>query len=200
MAYSAIKVIGETAAVYIGGHAVSLIIRSALGGFKHPLAVNCSGLVLAIIWSVYIGWAYKRDSLGSIWVWGRASSESKAGVAVFLIVYIIGRDSLMEYVVSSVQMVFRPLESIRLDMCVLAPFREEIFWRGFLLRRLSPIVGTWQAIAISAVAFGLGHPNVLSATAMGALLGWMYSPLGAGNLYIPMLFHALVNLTSDLPF
>lgn len=200
MAYSAIKVIGETYAVYIGGNAVSLIILSALGGSKRPLAFNCSGLVLTIIWSVYIGWAYKRDSLGSIWAWGRASSASKAGVAVSVIAFIIGRGSRMGDVVSSVQMVFRPLESIRLDMCVLGPFREEIFWRGFLLRRLSPIVGTWQAIAISAVAFGLGHPNVLAATAWGALYGWMYSPLGAGNLYIPMLVHALVNLTSDLPF
>jgi len=200
MARSAIRLFGEAAAVYIGGNAVSLIILSALGGSKRPLAVNGSGLVLTIIWSVYIGWAYKKDTLDSIWRWGEASSASKAAAAGLVVAFILGRGSRLKDVSSSVQMVFRPSESIRLDMCVLAPFREEVFWRGFLLRRLSPLIGTWQAIAISAVAFGLLHTNPLPAMAMGMALGWLYSPLGAGNLYVPMLFHVLVNLTSPTPF
>ena len=200
MADSAIRLFGEAAAVYIGGNVVSLIILSALGGSKRPLAVNCSDLVLTIIWSVYIGWAYKRDSLESIWTWGKASSASKAAAAGLVVAFMLGRGSRLKDVFSSVQMVFRPSESIRLDMCVLAPFREEILWRGFLLRRLSPLIGTWQAIAISSVAFGLLHTNPLSAMAMGMVLGWIYSPLGAGNLYVAMLFHALVNLTSKVPF
>lgn len=200
MGYSAIKVIGETAAIYVGGNAVSLILLSALGGPGQPLAVNLSGLILTVIWATCVGWVYKRDSLDSVWTWEKASPAARVRVAVMVIAFIVGRGASLRDIFPGVQMVFRPSESVRLDMCVFAPIREEVLWRGFLLRRLSPIVGTWPAIAISAAAFGLLHSNPLSATAMGALLGWLYSPLGTGNLYVAMLVHALANLTSKVPF
>ncbi len=198
--HSAIKVIGEAAAVYVGGNVAGYILLIALGDSGKYLAAHWSEFARTLVWSAYIGWASKKGRHSSVWTWGEASPVTKAIAAGAVIGVFLGRGSRLQWIAPHIKMVFRPSESIMLSMCVLAPFKEELFWRGFLLRRLEPIVGTWPAIIISAGAFGLVHSNPLSATAMGVFLGWLYSPLGTGKLYIAMLVHALANLTSKAPF
>lgn len=197
--HPAISVIGETILVSLTSSFMSAVIMLPLGGSNVPLAVNCSELFLTIVCSAYVVWVYKRDSLGSIWWWGKPSVVATIGTICVIGAGMAGRGSNLKSIFPAVQMVFRPQESVRLALCVFAPFREEVFYRGCLLRRLAPIVGTWPAIAISSVIFGLVHPNPLGAMAIGAAYGWLYSPGGAGNLYAPMLFHALVNLTAGVP-
>lgn len=63
---------------------------------------------------------------------------------------------------------------------VLAPFAEEVVFRGAVLRTLLGLMSKknhWVAIMISAAIFGLVHANVaqfVNALLLGLLLGWMY--------------------------
>ncbi len=63
---------------------------------------------------------------------------------------------------------------------ILAPFAEEVVFRGAILRKLLNMMPTnkhWIAIAISALLFGIVHFNLAQGThafLIGLLLGWMY--------------------------
>lgn len=63
---------------------------------------------------------------------------------------------------------------------ILAPFAEEVVFRGAILRTLLGLMSKknhWVAIMISAAIFGLAHANVaqfINALLLGLLLGWMY--------------------------
>uniref|UniRef100_A0AB33IXV8 Type II CAAX endopeptidase family protein n=1 Tax=Prevotella sp. GTC17253 TaxID=3236793 RepID=A0AB33IXV8_9BACT len=63
---------------------------------------------------------------------------------------------------------------------ILAPFVEEMVFRGAILRRLLGAMGQkwhWVAILISAVLFGSVHgnlPQFVHAVLLGLLLGWLY--------------------------
>ena len=61
---------------------------------------------------------------------------------------------------------------------ILAPFAEEVVFRGAVLRTLLGLMSNhWVAIMISAAIFGLVHANVaqfVNALLLGLLLGWMY--------------------------
>ncbi|MEN9227503.1 MAG: type II CAAX endopeptidase family protein [Gloeomargarita sp. HHBFW_bins_205] len=76
----------------------------------------------------------------------------------------------------------------------LAPFFEEVVFRGFLLPSLTrrlPLVG---AIVVSGGIFALAHLNVgelLPLAALGILLGFVYTR--EGSLWTPILLHALWN-------
>lgn len=193
-------VVGETAVVWAVGHFLGSFLMAVLGGHETPLAVNMAGLFLTALYLVYAAWVYKRDSLGSIWRWRKPSAIATIGTLFVIGASLLGRGSRVKTILlPAIQMVFRPWESARLDMCVFAPLREEVMFRGLLLRRLVPLVGTWPAIAISSVAFGLVHPSPLGAMGQGVLLAWLYSPGGAGNLYAPMILHALINLSAEMP-
>jgi len=67
---------------------------------------------------------------------------------------------------------------------LLAPFSEELVFRGAILKNLlsSPRLSTWSAIAISALLFALIHMNPAQmphAFLIGLLLGWMYWRTGS---------------------
>lgn len=93
---------------------------------------------------------------------------------------------------------------------VLAPFVEELFFRGFLFgayRRTKP---TWMAYAASSLLFTLLHlePNRMNVAQMAGLgvgvfllamlLAWLYDR--TGSLYPGMLAHALNNATGLILF
>jgi CAAX prenyl protease-like protein len=84
---------------------------------------------------------------------------------------------------------------------LIAPFAEELAFRGFLMRRvqgsefasIDPRRCGWQAIAISSLAFGLMHNSrFVEGAAAGALYGYIYSK--TGKLGDAFLAHALTNL------
>lgn len=65
---------------------------------------------------------------------------------------------------------------------LLAPFAEEIVFRGAILRSLLTSMKPWTAIAISALFFSLVHMNPAQmpfAFLAGLLLGWMYWRTGS---------------------
>ena len=77
---------------------------------------------------------------------------------------------------------------------VLAPVTEEFLFRGFLLRRLCPMLSNRSAIFLSAFLFALFHGNWtqgIMAFGMGILLAWVQ--LRTGCLLLPILMHAGMN-------
>lgn len=84
-----------------------------------------------------------------------------------------------------------------LQVCVLAPFLEEILMRGFLLGGLSVKYGKLTALFISAFLFALLHFNMvqtLSSFICGILLGMLH--LHTGSILCCILAHMGYNLIS----
>ncbi len=82
---------------------------------------------------------------------------------------------------------------------ILAPIFEEIMCRGLILNSLRKAMPKWCAIVLSSLIFGVIHGNaiqIIYATALGILLGWIYTK--TDSIYIPMLCHFAFNLTSTL--
>jgi len=90
---------------------------------------------------------------------------------------------------------------IALCTVVGAPFFEELFFRGLLLRALARLFGTWGrwvgpalAVIVSGVAFGLAHYEplqLLGLSLFGIVLGAVY--YRTGRLGMGMVAHATFN-------
>lgn len=80
---------------------------------------------------------------------------------------------------------------------VLVPIAEEMVFRGAILRTLLTLCGhrwRWGAIVLSALLFGLAHGNMaqlLNATLLGCLLGWLY--YRSGSIAPGIVFHMVNN-------
>lgn len=129
-----------------------------------------------------------------------------AGCAVlFYFVLDKGLDPVLEKIFPESEESYRQaLASLRqapvagfFQVCVLAPFIEEILMRGFLLGGLSANYGKGAALFISAFLFALLHFNMvqtLSAFVCGLVLGLLY--LHTGSVFCCMLAHMGYNLIS----
>jgi membrane protease YdiL (CAAX protease family) len=80
---------------------------------------------------------------------------------------------------------------------VLAPISEEIFFRGWLQRLLTPLCKVWLALILQAIVFGLVHYNYqglsgfLVTGSLGFALGLIF--IYTGKLWPCILSHALIN-------
>lgn len=84
-----------------------------------------------------------------------------------------------------------------LQVCIIAPFVEEILMRGFVLGGLRGTYGALTALLISSVLFALLHFNMvqtLSAFVCGILLGLLY--LKTSSLLCCMIAHCGYNMIS----
>ena len=89
-----------------------------------------------------------------------------------------------------------PLTSL-IQVCVLAPFIEEILMRGVVLGGLKDSYGTGTALLISATLFALLHFNMvqtLSAFVCGIVLGLLY--IKTSSIFCCMTAHGGYNLIS----
>jgi len=83
---------------------------------------------------------------------------------------------------------------------VIAPFAEELAFRGFALRRLrgpdfeaEPVPPPWSAAAIlSSLAFGFAHSTPVAGTLAGLVYAWVYARRGA--LADAVVAHGVSNL------
>ncbi len=93
-----------------------------------------------------------------------------------------------------------PTENRLFDMVsITAGVCEEILYRGLLLATLVSLVGTWPAVAISSLIFGLGHAyQGIRGIAKTGLVGLVLALLTvfSGALFIAIVLHAAVDLTS----
>jgi len=82
---------------------------------------------------------------------------------------------------------------------VMAPFAEEVFFRGLLLPALARFGGERGALAVQAVVFGAIHvygawhtwPLAIPLAMVGWGAGWFY--LRTGSLAVPIVLHATFN-------
>lgn len=85
---------------------------------------------------------------------------------------------------------------------VLVPIAEEMVFRGAILRTLLNLCGhrwRWGAIVLSALLFGVVHGNMaqmLNASLMGCLLGWLY--YRSGSIAPGIVFHIVNNSVAVL--
>ena len=78
---------------------------------------------------------------------------------------------------------------------LLAPFAEEVFFRGFLLAALVSVMGGMRGAVTSAAVFSIAHLNVgtlFPIFVMGMLLAWLY--LRTGSIWPSFVAHAAQNL------
>ena len=86
-----------------------------------------------------------------------------------------------------------------LELIIVVPLIEEIFWRGFLSRFLiaedfeKVQQGTFTRFSFIAVAvlFASAHAEILAAIAWGLLINWLY--LKTRNVWACVLMHAVTN-------
>jgi membrane protease YdiL (CAAX protease family) len=76
---------------------------------------------------------------------------------------------------------------------------EEIVYRGFLIAVLATAFDLWLAVILAAVAFGVAHAyqgpkGILKTGVVGLIAGGLF--VLTGSLWLPMLLHALVDVTS----
>ncbi len=98
-----------------------------------------------------------------------------------------------------------PLVLTRLaGAALVVPLMEELFWRSFLLRWIQEVrflaleaaqIGL-RAILISSVLFGLEHSLWLAGIVAGLAYAWLYR--ASGNLWVPIVAHAVTNLVLGL--
>jgi CAAX prenyl protease-like protein len=81
---------------------------------------------------------------------------------------------------------------------------EELFWRSFLLRWIDsrdflswdPRKATFLAFALSSALFASEHSLWFAGLAAGIAYTWVY--IRSGNLWIPIVSHAVTNGTLGL--
>ena len=79
-----------------------------------------------------------------------------------------------------------------IKLVILGPTAEELFFRGFLLQRLSARWGLKTGLFISAVVFAVVHPNKFSGLIAGLLTALIY--IKTQNIFAPILYHTLYNV------
>lgn len=81
-----------------------------------------------------------------------------------------------------------------ITLCLIAPFIEEMVFRGVFLRSFLHLYSPRRAIVLSALLFGLAHLNIYQfviASMLGLLSGWLY--YATGSLWPAILEHAVYN-------
>ena len=130
------------------------------------------------------------------------------------VVFVIGRTLLLDWLVVAfptagwgVDLLNDSLElgttsgviATGIGLVVIAPFWEEVFFRGFVHNALRNRLGMWGAILFSSVIFGLYHVvplQIVGAFLLGLPLAWAYEK--TGSLWLIICMHALNNLLAFL--
>jgi membrane protease YdiL (CAAX protease family) len=81
-------------------------------------------------------------------------------------------------------------------LSVTAGIVEEIVYRGFVFWYLGQYMPLWAVVAVSSIAFGLGHTyqgasGALKAGLVGVAFGILY--IATGTIWIPIIAHALLD-------
>ncbi len=148
---------------------------------------------------------FKLDLLEGLSPHGLLLAAACAGL--FYLVLDKGLDPLFEAAFPASEESYQDtLRSLRaapvvslIQVCVLAPFIEEVLMRGFLLGGLSVDYGKTAALLVSAFFFALLHFNMvqtLSAFLCGIVLGLLY--LHTGSVSCCIAAHMGYNLISYL--
>jgi membrane protease YdiL (CAAX protease family) len=136
-----------------------------------------------------------------------------AGLATYAVVFVVGQGLHALYalagskppeqdVVTAVRAASGlPVVGMLVSAAVLAPFAEEVFFRGALLPLFAGAMSRRAAVAVQAAVFGGIHvallppatwPLALPLALVGAVTGWLY--LRTASLPVAFLVHACFNV------
>ncbi|ATP40974.1 CPBP family intramembrane metalloprotease [Solibacillus sp. R5-41] len=130
-----------------------------------------------------------------------------SGIAVLMFVFLRLENKIRDFFynfLSSEEIAYVPLIVYILffvNICILAPIWEELFFRGILLRRLTLKWSPQKSIIVSSLLFGLIHVNpitVLFAFFFGCVLGYAY--LKTKSIIVPIVVHSFSNILGFLQF
>jgi membrane protease YdiL (CAAX protease family) len=77
---------------------------------------------------------------------------------------------------------------------IIAPFAEELFFRGVLFRWIRDRWGAWAGVLISGIIFGAAHGEVsvaVAASVLGFILAWIYDR--SKSLWPSIIIHVVLN-------
>lgn len=141
---------------------------------------------------------------------GLAAAGLLGGLATFGLVGVVGKAVESACALAGWQLPHQPVvDSVRaatgLDAlgaiaaaAVLAPFGEEVFFRGTLLPVLARTAGAGTAIVVQALVFGALHvsarnwPLAIPLALVGALTGWLY--VRTRSIAVPIVAHVVFNV------
>ncbi|MEG0473704.1 MAG: CPBP family intramembrane glutamic endopeptidase, partial [Solibacillus sp.] len=130
-----------------------------------------------------------------------------SGVGVLMFVFLRLEDDIREFFLNFLnaeEIVYVPFIMYILffvNICILAPIWEELFFRGILLRRLMIKWSPQKSIIVSSLLFSLIHVNpltVIFAFFLGCLLGYVY--LKTKSIIVPIVVHSFSNFLAFLQF
>ncbi|MEQ1856959.1 MAG: type II CAAX endopeptidase family protein [Longimicrobiales bacterium] len=80
---------------------------------------------------------------------------------------------------------------------------EELAYRGYAILVLAPLVGTWGAVVLTSVVFGVLHAyqgllGMVRTALMGGVLAWGF--LASGSLWPAIIAHVALDLLAGLAF
>jgi len=142
----------------------------------------------------------QRQGLGQALLWGFVAAVAALALSVALDVIIMrfGIDTTKLSNIPQLLQIF-PLPGL-LVLITVQPIAEEIFFRGFLLEKISWFAGPAVAVVSSAILFGVAHLSygVLYTAVMAAGLGLVFGivVVRTKSLYSSIFAHILVNVTS----
>lgn len=179
---------------------ISLIGGRAMLAFgEHPWVALAIGSATAVLAVVVYRWIVRLTERRDVVELGRDGAVAKTGLgailgAVMFGCVILNLAFLGYYEVDGLG---TPLGVVGLlGFMAAAAVTEELLFRGVLLRVLEQWLGSWLALTLTAIVFGLGHLSNEHATLWGALaiaveaggmLGAAY--LATRNLWAPIGIH-----------
>lgn len=198
---------------------IEILIAAAyidvFGRFKDgdPIAIGvvvtfANGIVFACLMT------YKRLSFATLFHSGESSSRAVLLLLTPPIVLLFGGASVLMDDLMALVLILLPMTQSQYDMfarlmsngaatlivlCLVAPFLEEMLFRGVFLRSFLRQYSAGQAIVFSSALFAIAHMNIyqaLSAFVAGLMLGWVYAC--TQSLWPCIVGHSAANLAGFL--
>ncbi len=167
-------------------------------------------VVIPIIWYILVNnlrlretfqrLGLRREGLGNALLWGfiAAVTAFVISVALDLVILQFGVDVTKMSNIPQLEQLFSIPTLVVL--ITVQPIAEEIFFRGFLLEKISALSRPWVGVVSSAVLFGIAHLSygMFYTAVMATMLGLVFAVvvIRTKNLYSSILAHILVNVTS----
>jgi membrane protease YdiL (CAAX protease family) len=198
--------------VYLISNSVGFIVNSMIGSWS-PLSqftlaslVQTAGIVLVVYYFAINKYQGTSKLLG--FAQGKTGKYMAAGLGGGMLVLVaVMASSIIVERIFSVPGELQPFAQLVIESkglpqllllfflgVVLAPFGEELYFRGFLYPAIRARLGVPLAIFISAVVFSLLHFDLLRFIPLavgGATLAWLYEK--TDSLYVPIVAHGFWN-------
>lgn len=190
-------------AVYIAFLALNSVIPEGTVDTRwlYPLRVGIVAVLLAFFWRQYDELRGKFGMPGGFWA---------LGLIVGLVVFVLWVNLTASWMMLGGQGGgFDPRDNGQVNLvlavsriagaALVVPVMEELFWRSFVMRWIDnprfrevlPTAVTLKAVLVSSVIFGLEHNEWFAGILAGLAYGWLYRV--TGNLWVPVISHALTN-------